>query len=172
MIEPIGEEKFVETFFDLMAEVECGEHFDHSKNSHAEWLRRRIAVYYFSGAQFYAYYHNDIPIGFSTLRIDPGLEGVQCLGQYAELLDIIFLKEFRGKGFGTQLLEHAESVSKTSKVHCMYISTYAKDYRVIGFYGKNGYVPVATMPDVHGPNDEGRIWMRKILNDETSITKP
>jgi hypothetical protein len=33
----------------------------------------------------------------------------------------------------------------------------------IAFYGKNGMTPVATLPDVHGPGDEGMVYIRKVL---------
>ena len=31
------------------------------------------------------------------------------------------------------------------------------------FDGKNGFVPVATLPDVHGPGSPGNVFMRKLL---------
>ena len=58
MIKQIKEDAFVETFFDLMAEVECGDHFDPLNTSHVEWLRKRISIHYFRGACFYAYYRD------------------------------------------------------------------------------------------------------------------
>jgi ribosomal protein S18 acetylase RimI-like enzyme len=165
MINLIAEEDFVTHFFDSMAEVECGSHFDLRNEFHVKWLRKKIAVHYFRGTRFYAYYHNDIPIGFVAVLIESGPEGIECLGQSTELLDIILLEEYRGKGYGKELLLHAEKISMESKAYCMYVSTYAKDYAVIAFYGKNGYIPVANCPDVHGPNDEGKVWMRKIINE-------
>ncbi|CAH1056056.1 hypothetical protein PAECIP111894_02209 [Paenibacillus pseudetheri] len=41
--------------------------------------------------------------------------------------------------------------------------TYAEVYDVIAFYGKNGFVPVGTIPDVFGPGAEGNTILRKIL---------
>ena len=55
------------------------------------------------------------------------------------------------------------SHAKEKGVYCLYMSTYAKDSGVIHFYGKNGFVPVATLPDVHGPKEEGLVIMRKRL---------
>jgi hypothetical protein len=45
----------------------------------------------------------------------------------------------------------------------MYVSTYAKDKEAISFYLQNGFVRVATLPDVHGPGDDGNVYMRKII---------
>ena len=164
MIKQIDEKEFVGKFFTLMAEVECGDHFDPSNASHTKWVRKRIAIHYFRGTCFYAYYLDDkTPIGFVAVLIDKGLEDVQCFGQYTELLDIAIFPKYQGKGYGTKLLKHAETVSREADAYCMYISTTATNYDIIAFYGKNGFVPVATMPDVHGPNEEGNVWMRKIL---------
>jgi hypothetical protein len=45
----------------------------------------------------------------------------------------------------------------------MLMMTYAADYDVIAFYGKNGFIPVATIPDVFGPKAEGNAVLRKVL---------
>lgn len=167
MIRQIPEGEFVDTFFDLMAEVECGEHFDSTNAAHVEWVRRRVAVNYFRGARFFAYYlNNKSPVGFAAVLIDKGLEGVPCFGQYTELLDIAVLPQHRGKGYGAELIKHAERLSREAGAYCMYMTTYAGNHKLIAFYGKHGYVPVATMPDVHGPGDEGHVWMRKILRQK------
>ena len=163
MIKEILENDFG-IFFNLIAEVECGNHFDFSNQKHIQWLKRRIAVHFFRGTNFFCYYLEDgTPVGFAAVLIDKGPEGVCCFGNKAELLDIAIFPEFREKGYGSDLLVYTEEYSRQQGVYCMYMSTYAKDYRVISFYGKNGFIPVATLPDVHGPDDEGMLYMRKIL---------
>ena len=164
MIREIAEEPFVETFFDLMAEVELGDHFNPQFASHQQHVGKKISNHYYIGTKFFAFFDNDDrPMGFVGVLREEKLDGVPCIGQYSELLDIAIFPEYRGSGLGTRLLKHAENVSKEAKVYCMYMATYVKSHEVIAFYGKAGYVPVATMPDVHGPDDEGRVWMRKIL---------
>ena len=78
-------------------------------------------------------------------------------------LDLGLHPEYRGKGYGTELLQHAEALAREVGVRSLYVSTYARERRVIAFYGKHGLVPVATLPDVHGPDDEGMVYMRKVL---------
>ncbi len=163
MIKEIQAKDF-DSFFELMAEVECGKYFDFTNERHIQWLKRRIASLFFRGAKFFgSYLENDTPVGFAALLIDEGPEGICFFGKKSELLDIAIFPEFRGKGFGSKLLAFTAEYSKQHGVYCMYMSTYAKDYRVIAFYGKNSFIPVATLPDVHGPNDEGIVYMRKIL---------
>lgn len=165
MIKEIQEENFT-PFFELMAEIECGKHFDFSNQNHNEWLKKKISSYYYRGAKFFGFYFdNGEPIGFAALLMEEGPEGVICFGHKCDLLDIGILKKYRRKGFGSELLEYVEQRAKNEGFYCMYMSTYAMDYEAISFYGKNGFVPVATLPDINGPNDEGNIYIRKILKE-------
>ena len=163
MIIEIAEKELLKTFYKLIAEVECGKHFDFSNPHHDEWLRCRVSRHYFSGAKFFAYCEADKPVGFAGLLIDEGLEGVSISGQKTELLDVGILPEFRNKGYGKKLLDYAEEKSRLSGAYCMYISTYAKDTIAISFYLRNGFVQVAVLPDVNGPGDEGNAILRKII---------
>ncbi len=166
MIHEVPEAEFVETFFDLMAEVECGPHFNPSNQAHVRWVRRRIAVHYFRGARFFALRLDDVaPIGFSAVLVEEALEGVSSspFGHYSELLDIALLPAHRGMGHGQELLVHSELFARQAGAYCMYANTYAKNHDRIAFYGRSGFVPVATLPDVYGPGDEGRVCMRKLL---------
>ncbi len=167
MIQEIIETDFVERFFFLMAEVECGKHFHKENSAHVDWLKKRISVHYFSGARFYAYSLEEIvPVGFIAVLMDKGLEGVPCFGQYAEILDIGIFSEYRGKGYGTKLIEFSENVARKSGAYCLGVFTSASDRDAIAFYGKNGFLTAATLPDVHGPNDAGKVWMRKIIRQK------
>ena len=148
-------------FYELMGEIECGRRFKFDNPKHIDWIKKRIAVHYFRGAKFFGYFGEDnAPIGIAGLLIEEGLESLR---PRCELLDIGVYSNYRRKGFGSELLLITEKYAKDLGIYCMFMSTYARSYKVISFYGKNGYVPVATLPDVHGPNDEGIIFMRKIL---------
>jgi ribosomal protein S18 acetylase RimI-like enzyme len=160
MIMEIHESDF-DVFFDLMGEVECGNQFNAGNPDHVEWLKKKIAEYFYRGARFFAYYlDNRTPVGFATLLIDRQLFHFD---QKSELLAIGVFPEFRKKGYGTELLKHAEEISRQSGVYCMFMATYAGAQQVISFYGKSGFIPVATLPDVHGPKAEGTVFMRKTL---------
>jgi GNAT superfamily N-acetyltransferase len=95
--------------------------------------------------------------------IDKGLEGAACFGQFTELLDIIVRGQHQGKGLGRALLGHAEAVSVDAGAYCMYVRTYAGSRDALTFYIRHGFVPVAIHPDVHGPDDDGSVYLRKIL---------
>ena len=168
MIRELAEQEFTETFFDLMAEVECGPHFRPNNEAHVKWVRRRIAVHYFRGARFFALQLADgTHAGFSAVFVEEALEGASSspFGHYAELLDIGLLPEYRGTGRGRELLIHSEGYARDAGASCMYANTYAKNHDQIAFYGRSGFVPVACLPDVYGPGDEGRICMRKRLRE-------
>ena len=112
------------------------------------------------GGRFYGLFTEDErPIGLMALMIDTS----PLYAGYSELLDIGVNAAYRRRGHGTALVEHALRLSRDAGVHCMLVMTYAGSTDVIRFYGKNGLVPVATIPDVHGPDDEGRIVMRRRL---------
>jgi ribosomal protein S18 acetylase RimI-like enzyme len=165
-IRNITQEELLRYFYKLAAEVECGNHFDFTNPRHEQWLRRKHAVYEFQGARFFASFLEDgAPVGYGVLLIEEPLENVnQVFGQKTELLAIGVSSDFRGTGHGKELLDYAEEFSRKIGAYTMYISTYARDYKVIAFYGRNGYVPVATLPDVHGQGDDGLVYMRKIIN--------
>ncbi|WP_176706688.1 GNAT family N-acetyltransferase [Paenibacillus hemerocallicola] len=78
------------------------------------------------------------------------------MGARAELLQIGVSRGCKRSGSGTKLLRHAEEVVRSRWAYCLFIMTYAEDCDVIAFYGKNGFVPVATLPDVYGPGLEGK----------------
>lgn len=163
MIKEIFEDEF-NPFYDLMAEVECGNHFNADNPDHIKWLKKRISIYYYRGTRFFAMFdETGIPLGVCGVLIEEGAEGVNCQAQKSELVAIGISKEHRRKGLGSVLLKYAEDFSKNAGVYCMFMSTYAAAYNVIAYYGKNGYTPVATLPDIHGPGNEGMVYMRKIL---------
>jgi GNAT superfamily N-acetyltransferase len=161
LIQEVSQENF-SPFFNLMAEVECGRHFDFNNDKHVKWLQKRIASHFFRGAKFFAQYLDDgRPVGFAALLLD---ESIYEVVRWAELLDIGIFGDVRNCGYGSELLQHTEDYARQAGAHCMYMSTYAKDYKVIAFYGRNGFVPVATLPDVEGAGDEGIVFMRKVLD--------
>jgi ribosomal protein S18 acetylase RimI-like enzyme len=159
----IYEENF-EKFYPLMAEIEGGNQFEIKNEKHMEWLIRKIHSRFITGAKFFEIYDDKLgSIGMVGILIDPPLEGVSYLGQKSEILDIAIFKNYRGKGYGSKLLSYIEDLIKEYDSYCIYVCTYACNHKAISFYGKNGYVPVAMLPDVNGPGDEGALYMRKII---------
>lgn len=159
MIKEIAEDGF-EPFLLLMAEVECGTHFDAQNSEHTDWLRKLIGRRYGSGVRFYGMYEGDIPLGLAGVLTErsPHSDWAKC-----ELMDIGIFPKYRGMGHGSKLLGLMEEKAREDRCYCMYMRTYAGSYKVIAFYGKNGYAPVATLPDDNGPGDEGTVFMRKVL---------
>jgi GNAT superfamily N-acetyltransferase len=163
MILDINQAELEKHFNNLVALVEAGNHFSHSNPQHVTWLKKRISRHFYAGVRFFAAFEeNDRPIGFAGVLVPERLEGVP-FGRSTELLLIGVQEEYRGQGYGKMLLEHAEKLSRESGAYCMYIATYARDSRNIAFYGHHGYIPVATLPDVNGPGDDGNVYMRKII---------
>lgn len=163
MIKKILKDEF-NPFFNLMGEVELGSKYNPSNEEHKIWLEKKITSHFSRGVEFIALYEaNDKPLGFAALMIEKGPKDIPYLSHKAELYDIAIFPEFRGKGFGKILLDNVEKNAREEKMYCLYMSTYANDEKVINFYEKNGYTLVATLPDVHGPNDEGVVYLRKVL---------
>ncbi len=156
----------ISPFYPLLAEIEVGSKWNPENESHLNWLKNRIAVRYGSGTEFFAMYteENEV-IGIAGVQTEETLEGVPYLGCKSELMDLVIAEKFRDKGYGSKLLGYCEDYAKSKGAYCFYAATYAGDYDVIAFYGKNGLVPVATLTDVNGANDCGQLYMRKILKD-------
>jgi len=154
----------IEPYLDLLAEVE---HTGLNRNhpDHERWLRRRISSFYARGAEFFAYHDplNSGCYGILSVLHEPAPEGIEALGARAEVLQIGVSRGARRNGAGSLLLAHAESYARKRGAYCLFVMTYAGDYDVIAFYGKNGFVPAAALPDVYGPRLEGNLFLRKIL---------
>jgi GNAT superfamily N-acetyltransferase len=169
MIREIGEADVAAAFFALMGELECGRRFNENNATHVAWLTRRIALRFAQGARALAYMLDDgTPAGFISFLIDEGPPDIPFFGQKAEILDFAFLPAYRSMGYGSVLLKRVEALCAQAGVYVLYTSTYAANHRAITFYGRNGLVPVATLPDVHGPGDEGMVYMRKIIKPPVS----
>ena len=167
MIRDINQAELEKHFYKLVAQVEAGEHFDFANPRHNAWLKRRITAHFSRGARFFAVFQeNGQPIGFAGLLTNEPLDNTVDFGRSAELLEIGVLAEYRGQGYGKMLIEHAEKLARESGAYCLYIVTYVRDYRNIAFYGHHGYIPVATLPDVNGPGDDGNVYMRKIIAEK------
>lgn len=160
MIRNITQQEVLGIFLELIAEIEMGNHFDKSNDKHRKWLKQKVSRRFGCGATFYGYFNSDnTPIGLGSVIIDdsPLFQGT------SDLLDLGVFPRFRRSGFGTKLINHAESLAKDAGMYCMYISIYAGDNAAISFYTNYGYTPVAVLPDVHGPDDEGNLYLRKRL---------
>ncbi len=163
MIKEIFEENF-EPFYDLIAEIEFGNYYNPNDPSHVTWIKKRISSHFLRGARFFALYvDDDTPAGISAVLIEKMPEGIPCISKKSELLGIVVFPRYRCKGYASQLMKHAEEHSLSCGVYCMYVSTYAARHKTKAFYRSKGYIPVATLPDVNGPDDVGSIYMRKIL---------
>jgi ribosomal protein S18 acetylase RimI-like enzyme len=163
MIRELDHDTFVREFFDLMAEVECGDHFDRSSDSHAGWLDNRITMRFACGARFFARYVDGAPVGFTAITVEPRMDGVPYTGQYSEVVAIGVLAEHRRRGHGSRLLELSERHAREQGAYCLYVATYGGSRDTIRFYEKNGFQLVATLPDVYGPLALGRVYLRKLL---------
>lgn len=166
MIRQMPEDEFAQEFFADFANLERGRHFDPTNPQHVTWVRRRIAIHYFRGGRFYVHLLDDgTPTGFAAVLIDPGLDGKNCFGHMSELLDVVVRDKHRGNGYGRALLDHVESEVRAVGAYCLYVATYAGNDDAMTFYINRGFIPVAMHPDVHGPGDDGEVYLRKILNE-------
>jgi GNAT superfamily N-acetyltransferase len=164
MIREISKEEVVEHFFELLGELECGRHIDCKNPRHAAWLEKLISQRIAIGVRFLGYFvEDDTPAGLIAIKFDEGPDGLARGWGKCEILDLGFHPEHRGKGYGTKLMSHVEGLARDVGVRSLYVSTYARERQAITFYGKCGLVPVATLPDVHGPDGEGMVYMRKVL---------
>lgn len=164
MIKLINQEQ-IEPYLDLLAEVEHTA-LNRSNPAHEQWLRRRVSSFFSRGAVFLALHEDEAPnemIGIISVLHDEAPEGIDSWGARAEVLQIGVSKSYRRRGAGSLLLQQAQQYARDRGAYCLFMMTYAEDYDVIAFYGKNGFIPVATIPDVFGPGLEGNVVLRKII---------
>jgi GNAT superfamily N-acetyltransferase len=159
MFKQISEDE-VKEFFELIGEIECGSHIDFENNIHVNWLNKKIKSNINNGVEYFSFIENGQKAGVAGILLNRRLNG-ECVS--AEIMEIGILKEHRDKGYGTKLLKEIEKYCKEQKVYVLGAFTYAGDYTTISYYGKNGLTPVAVIPDINGPDNEGQVYMRKIL---------
>jgi GNAT superfamily N-acetyltransferase len=164
VIREIRSDELRRDFFGLLGELEAGSSFDRSNRDHAAWLERLLEARRLMGARtFAAYTAEGEAAGFVTALFDEGPPGVASFGHKIEILDLGLEPRHLGRGAGARLLAHLEADGRGRKYHCLIVATYARAQRAIEFYVREGFVPVATLPDVHGPGDAGMLYLRKLL---------
>lgn len=145
----------------------CGKHFQPENPDHVKWLKRKISIYFAYGMKFFGYYLDDgSPVGFASLLMDKGPKEISYLGYKCELVHIGVYPQYRGKGYGAELLKSTEEYARNEGFYCLYITTYEGNDKARKFYEEHGYSQVAILPDVHGPNDKGQVYLRKILHKD------
>ena len=157
-------ERFYNDFLSLIAELECGDHYDPANQQHVSWLKRRVSALYASGATAICLYCDEgKPLGFLLLVFDPGLAGVRCFGNKATIALFGLFEEFRSKGLGASLLAEAEAYTTRNGGECLYVDSYAAMSRSIRYYIKQGFIPVAYHPGENGLDDKGQVYLYKEL---------
>lgn len=153
----------IDNFYELIGEIEYSL-FNAKNEEHLHWLKNRIDRLYYNGAEFFGAFNEKREIlGIITILIDVPPQGINDGYNSCEVIEMGINKDVRNNGYGSQLLGYAENYAKNKNVYCMYMHTYAGDYDVIAFYGKNGFVPVGIIPDIYGSKNEGMLYMRKII---------
>lgn len=129
-----------------------------------EWIENKLKKLEASGSEFFGLYEEQHLIGFATILIEDR-PSAACNGYGAcELMQIGIKEEYRNKGYGSKMLQYIEQYLKVKRVYCLYMHTYASDYSVVAFYGRNGYIPRGVVPEVYGPDLDGMLYMSKALN--------
>ncbi len=162
MIRPMNKSELLESLYDLVAEVEFGDHFNKADKSHTDMLGNRVNAYFDNGCEVFGYYEKDTGelTGYIMTVVKRGLLSNDC-----EILEIGVKNQFRGKGYASELLKFVEAHHSKDQLHRIVVQTYAADFEVIHFYGKNGFVPISVISGTNGPLDEGTIVMRKSISD-------
>ena len=83
-----------------------------------------------------------------------------------EIMQIGIVKKYRNQNKGTELIIDIIKKYEEKKYMNIFARTYAGDYTVVCFYGKNGFIPISVVPFVFGDHDEGMIIMRKKLRSK------
>ena len=157
------EDRFYRDFVNLIAEVECGEHYDCNNKQHVEWLKKRVHSIYLMGGMSLCVYENGNPLGFLLYQHDLGLEGVCCFGKVARIMMFALADESRGKGLGKQLLAKVCQKVKEAGADCIYTDTYALNSGAINFYLNNGFIQVGVHEGENGIDDAGQLYLYKVL---------
>lgn len=149
-----------EAYLDVIGEAEMGRFYKPSEEDHRSWIRVTMGRYFAQDARFFGAFAEDgEPLGYAALLVDD-TPGFRCK---AELISFGMALAHRRKGAGSKLIDHITEVCQDLGLYCIITSTYAGDAGAIAFYCRNGFTPVALLPGVYGPRDEGQLYLRKLL---------
>ncbi len=59
MINQMNKSELLDSLYDLVAEVEFGDHFDEADKNQADLLRNRVNTYFNSGCEVFGYYERE-----------------------------------------------------------------------------------------------------------------
>ena len=156
-------------FLSLLGEIEAGERFEWQQQAHRDWIQERIDNHLSAGTKYFGVLGSSgSPEGVIGVRVDRQL----FTETTAEIVDIGVLQSSRRKGLGSYLLAHGVNIAISAGATAIYARTYAADWSVIAFYGRNRMHPVAVIPDTNGPDDEGTIVMRMGLSRPIATPPP
>lgn len=159
MIKKINYNALLKDYFDILTEIEFGKHYKNT-NEYKTALMERLKKNDNNNASYFGYYKKgNIPCGIVTVVERTNIS----FANDSEILQIGVKEKYRRNQIGESLLHYVEHYYRKKGVRFIFVNTYAGDYGVIHFYGKNGYAPVAVIPETNGKNDEGTIVMRKKL---------
>lgn len=153
-------ESEIEPFLGLLAEAEAGTHYDKGNPAHVSWLMEKVHRHYGRGVRFFGLFEGARAVGVIGLLVETHLQHNWGLGY---ITDLAVDSDSRRRGYGSRLMEFVDEEARRMNCYCVYVDTYAADVRNVAFYTRNGYVPVAVLPDANGPGDEGQVWLRKLM---------
>lgn len=114
---------------------------------------------------------------FYFLYADEELAGYMKLNECAAQTDnndpksieierIYVAEEFKGKGFGSTLLNKAFDIARARNKSYIWLGVWEKNYKAISFYKKNGLYVVGDHPFFVGEDEQIDLVMRKDLKIE------
>lgn len=160
----LDQQQFLVDFLSLIAELECGKHYDGANQQHVQWLAGRIAGLYAIGGKAICLYSDaGQPMGYLLLLHDPGPDGVRCFGKKATIAQFGLFAQYRSQGIGGTLLREVEDYAARNGAECLYVDTYAGNAGAIRYYVKQGFTPVACHPGENGLDDRGQVYLYKEL---------
>ena len=158
------QDRFYSDFLPLIAELECGNHYDPNNSQHVDWLKKRVAALYASGGKAVCLYSDECePMGFVLIVHDPGLQDVHCFGKKATIVMLGLFPQHRHEGNGGLLLREVEEHVMEAGGECIYVDTYARNADAIRYYVREGFTPVAYHPGENGLGDRGQVYLFKEL---------
>jgi diamine N-acetyltransferase len=109
---------------------------------------------------YYMAYLGDIPVGFTRVN-QAGVQTDVNDPKSLELERIYVEKEWKGRKFGDQLMEHAMGLAREAGMHYLWLGVWEKNLPAIRFYERNGFAIFGTHHFVLGSDPQSDWLMRK-----------
>ena len=113
-------------------------------------------------SSFYFLYDEDVLIGYKKINFYPAQSDIND-PKSLELERIYVLSEYKGKGYGTFMIDKTVQLAKENKCTSIWLGVWEKNLKALSFYQKQGFEIAGKHPFRMGNEIQNDYILRKVI---------